>query len=522
MLRKLQSLETIDLTYSRPKRMAVIDVGSNSFRLIVMDYVPGTCFQLSDEIREVVRLGSGLSETKVLRATQVELAVNTMKMYAAFCKAARIDDVRVCATEAVRLANNHNAFLNRVRNETGLEVRILSGEEEAYYGYLAAVNSTTLTDGFAMDLGGGSLEITRIQNRQMRESVSLPLGAIRATEDYLTGDPIDPKSAEKLDKAVRKTVAELGWFRAAAGNTLIGQGGTLRNLAHIDQQTQNYPLDELHGYHLSTKGLKQIFDQLLPLTVQQKRRIPGMKDDRADITTAGCIVIRAAVEAAGFDSVTICHQGMREGVFYEHFLQDTPNHLFEDVRRASIYNLANLYHFQQPHAEHVAKLALQIFDQIPPDILVCTPADRELLWAACILHDIGVTVDYNDHHKHSFYLVLNAGLPGFNHRELVLIALMTRFHRKGPVTINGYGALLEKDDDQKLLQMTACLRLAEQLDRSRDGVVHEVRVHIGERFAQLELLVGGDGVVAEWSVLRHADFFSKAFDKALEIVTTPV
>ena len=154
--------------------------------------------------------------------------------------------------------------------------------------------------------------------------------------------------------------------------------------------------------------------------------------------------------------------------------------------------------------------------------MACTPADRELLWAACILHDIGVTVDYNDHHKHSFYLVLNAGLPGYNHRELVLIALMTRFHRKGPITINGYSSLLESDDDKRLLQMTACLRLAEQLDRSRDGVVHEVRVHIGGQFAQLELLVGGDGVVAEWSVLRHADIFTKAFNKQMEIVTTPI
>lgn len=522
MLRKLQTLENLDTAYSQPKRMAVIDVGSNSFRLIVMDYVPDTCFQLSDEIREVVRLGAGLSESKVLRASQVELAVNTMKMYAAFCKAAGIQDVRVCATEAVRLAANHNAFLSRVRAETGLDVRILSGEEEGYYGYLAAVNSTTLQNGFVLDLGGGSLEITQVENRQMKKSVSLPLGAIRATEDYLSGDPVDPKSAEKLDKAVRKMVNELDWFRAAPGLLLIGQGGTLRNLAHIDQQTQDYPLDELHGYELTTAALTKINDRLLPLTVQQKRKVAGMKEDRADITIAGGIVIRAVAEAAGFKGLTISQQGMREGVFYEHFLHDTPNHLFENVRRASIYNLANLYHFQQAHTEHVAKLALQLFDQIPPESMVCTPADRELLWAACILHDIGVTVDYNDHHKHSFYLVLNAGLPGFSHRELVLIALMTRFHRKGPVTLEGFDSLLDEGDAKKLLQMTACLRLAEQLDRSRDGVVQEVRVHSGEQFAQLELMVGGDGVVAEWSVLRHADIFTKAFDKKLEIVTTPL
>src|SRR5260221_13413528 len=189
MLKRLQSLTNWQEASSNLKKMAIIGVGSNSFRLIVISYLPGYPFQVTDEVRESVRLVQGLSATGMMRAQPMDHAVETMRLYAAFCKASGITNINAVATSAVREAKNREAFLNRIKREAGIDVRVLSGEEEAYYGYLAAENSTTLRNGFVLDLGGGSVEITRVDNRRFGESVSLTLGAVRTTEEFLSEAP---------------------------------------------------------------------------------------------------------------------------------------------------------------------------------------------------------------------------------------------------------------------------------------------------------------------------------------------
>jgi exopolyphosphatase/guanosine-5'-triphosphate,3'-diphosphate pyrophosphatase len=447
-----------------------------------------------------------------------------MKMYAAYCSARHITDVRPCATAAVRAAQNGDMFIHRVKRETGLDIRILSDYEEAYYGYLGVINSMAVQNGFILDLGGASLEITQVINRQMGETVSLPFGALLATERYLPSDPTNIKEIKKLKKAVQKAVESLSWFKAKDGLTLIGQGGTFRNLAYIAQKISGYVLEELHGYDLLLAHLQQINTHLAPLSVQERIHTIGVKEDRADIILAGGIVIETVMEIAGFSHVKMCQQGLREGIFYETFIPtyQPEGVIFEDVRRAAVLNVANNYHYQKAHAEQVAFLALSLFDQAPTDTMQCTFAERELLWAASILHDIGTTVDYNDHHKHSYYLIINGGLAGYTHRELVLIALLTRYHRKGMPSFLGLDTLMQAGDEIKLLQMSACLRLAEQLERSRDSSVQEIRLHHGGDLTQLEIRVRGEGVLALWNVQRHTDIYEKAFGKKLEIVIHPI
>ncbi len=520
MLKRLQSLANPAEVYGQLHKMAIIDVGSNSFRLIVMSYVPGYYFQETDEVRESVRLVQGMGATGLMRAAPMDHAVETMQLYAAFCHASDISDINAVATSAVREARNQETFLALVKRQSGIDVRVLSGAEEAYYGYLAAENSTTLRNGFVIDLGGGSLEITRVEDRRARESVSLTLGAVRVTEDWLPDAPATPQAVTALRKYIREQLSALDWFKAEPNTRLIGQGGSLRNAARILQKIIDYPLDELHGFTFKDHELQRVIHLLEPLTIEQRRDIPGMKLDRADIGLAGAIVVDECMQYAGYDQLTVCAQGLREGVFYERFLDLNDPPIFEDVRRASVMNVGHLYQFQESHVDHVVHLALSLFDQLQDDPL-CGPTERELLWAACMLHDIGMSVDYNDHHRHSYYLALNSGLPGYTHRELALIALMTRYHRRGVPELGELSSIMDKDDDKRLLKMTALLRLAEQLDRSRDGSVRDVRLHLDTDWAQLEAISDRDISVAIWSAQRHVDVFQAAFGKTLEIVHVP-
>ncbi len=255
-LKQLQSLGTPAEAYKNLRKMAIIDVGSNSFRLIVITYVPGYYFQLTDEVHESVRLVQGLSKTGLMRPAPMDHAVETMQLYAGFCKASEISDIAAVATSAVREAKNRDEFLERIKRDSGINVRVLSGEEEAYYGYLAAENSTTLRDGYVLDLGGGSLEITRVEKRQFRETISLTLGAVRTTEEWLPDAPAKKDAVASLRKHVREQLEALDWFKARPDTRLIGQGGTLRNVAHMAQKDLDYPMDELHGYLLQANQVQ--------------------------------------------------------------------------------------------------------------------------------------------------------------------------------------------------------------------------------------------------------------------------
>ncbi|MCC6616039.1 MAG: Ppx/GppA family phosphatase [Anaerolineae bacterium] len=521
----LLELHEIQEAERMAQRVAVIDMGSNSFRLVVFEYVPGVSFKEVDEVRENPRLSEGMAEMPVMRQSAIDRGVRAAQIYAAYCRASGIDDIICVGTSAIRDAENRSRFLQRVQDEAGLAVRVLSGEEEAYYAYLAAANSMTLRDGLVLNLGGGSLEIVRVEDRRSVEATSLPLGAVRMTEAFLTGDPPTSKQIEKLTEHVQTELAQLDWFRGRSGMQMIGQGGTLRLIARLVQKRNDYPLDILHGFEVADAQIESVRKELAKLSVSARTKLAGMKPDRADISLGGLIVMQEAMHVAGFDKMTICVQGLREGLFYERFLGDgaaknvTP--LLEDVRRESVMNLAHNYRYQEHHAQHIAMLTLSMFDQIPQAFSACKEGDRELLWAASILHDIGMTIDYHDHHKHGAYLILNDALPGFSQPEVALIALMVRYHRKGNPTLDEFAPLFEHEDEHRLLQMAALLRLAEQLDRSRDGAARAIELRMTADSAIIKVTFRGDEQVLVWAAQNHRDVFEQAFGMPLEIVAVP-
>ncbi|HUN06665.1 MAG TPA: Ppx/GppA phosphatase family protein [Aggregatilineales bacterium] len=522
-LPQLESLAAHSDVYKDSQRMAILDLGSNSFRMIVVEYVPGLSFKVVDEIAESVRLSEGMGESNILRAAAMDRAVQAVQIFAAFCRASRIKDIVAVGTSAIRDARNQSALLTRLKATTGIDVRVLSGEEEAHYGYLGAINSSTLVDGFVLDMGGGSLQITRVEDRRAREAISFPLGAVRVTERFLTSDPVRHAELEALRDYLSRQFGTVRWFHYKPDTELVFVGGGVRMLGRLAQKMEGYPLDMMQGYVLSSNALKAIRKTIAEKSIADRRRIPGMKPERADISLGSAVVVYEALRASGFEQLTISAQGVRGGLFYEHFLQGDSEPLFEDVRKASVLNLAHIYRFQEQHALHIAHLTLSMLDQLPEGSHLCRSVEREILWAASMLHDIGVAIDYNDHHKHGAYLILNDGLPGFTHREIALIALLTRYHRKGEPVLGEFERVMEPGDARRLLQLCALLRLAEQLDRSRDGVVRDVRltVDVGNQWAQMELLARGDGQVALWSVLRHRDIFQQAFGLQLEVTLTP-
>jgi exopolyphosphatase/guanosine-5'-triphosphate,3'-diphosphate pyrophosphatase len=256
------------------------------------------------------------------------------------------------------------------------------------------------------------------------------------------------------------------------------------------------------------------------MPASKRGRVPGIKPDRGDVILGGAIVLSALMEAGRFDELDVTEAGLREGVFFERFLAGADPPLFPDVRRAAVENLALRYRGHDiAHERHVADLSLQIFDELGrAGLHELGPNERELLWSACLLHDIGTAVDYDDHHKHSLYLIRNAGLPGFKPREVALIALIARYHRKGTPDATPLGALAKKCDAHRLDVLAGIVRLAEQLERSRDRSVTGVRIATnGGGAVTLEPETAADASVAIWSARRNADLLGDAIDRRVEV-----
>jgi exopolyphosphatase / guanosine-5'-triphosphate,3'-diphosphate pyrophosphatase len=467
-----------------------------------------------------VRIGEGLDAAGALQPEPMDRALETIELYAHFCRATGIEEIRPVATSAIREAANREAFLVRVRERAGLEVRVLSGEEEARYGYLAAVNSTTLADGVALDLGGGSMQLTRVQGRLAADMRSWPLGAVRMTERFLPGEHAKRKQLKALRGHLAEQLAEAPWLDR--GGRLVGIGGTVRNLAAAAELAADLPSYSVQGFAVDRAAPEELPHHPCELPASERSEVAGIKAARSDLILAGALVVQGVMEAGGFEALEVTEAGLREGVFYETLLAGEDPPLFEDVRRASVVNLAAAYHADFAHTEHVARLALQMWDALAAagvhgDGPGGDPIERDLLWAAAMLHDIGTAVDYDDHHKHSRYLILNAGLPGFTPRETALIGQMARYHRKGIPTLGEFAPLARRGDYERLARCAAVLRLAEQLERPRDQTVHGARVAVDDGRVELHLDHDEDVAIARWAAERQRDVFERAFGRELTI-----
>ncbi len=501
-------------------RTAVIDMGSNSFRLVVFQHEPGGWWSLADEIREPVRISAGMGDEGLLAPAPVERAIATATVFASFLEASGVERVDAVATSAIRDAGNRDELLAEIRHRTGLEVRVISGAEEAWYGYLAIVNSTTLVDGFGIDIGGGSVQVMHVAGRRLREAESVRLGAVRVSEAFLPGERAKPKQLQSVRDHVAKTLSEFEWWDADGGR-LAAIGGTVRNLASAVQKRMDMPDVDEQGFVLTRAALEELIELLADRPASERGEIPGIKPDRGDVILGGALVAAAAMEHGGFDELEVAEAGLREGVFFEHLLADRSPPLLGDVRSDSVENLASRFATDPPHVAHVAKLSLELFDSLrAAGLHDLGDGDRQLLWAAGLLHDVGMTVDYDDHHRHSHYLIVHAGLPGHSPREVDLIALIARYHRKGTPDPSELGALRRDGDRERLLLLCGLIRLAEQLERSRDQVVADISAEVDDARVLLRVVPrdGADPSVAIWAAGRGSGLLAEALDRSVEIV----
>ena len=509
------------LTHNAQK-IAVIDLGSNTARLVVLSTVPGYAYNLDEEIREVVRLREGMTVTG-LSAAATARALFTLRLFKDFCDSIGVDEIIATATSAVRDAYNGAVFVEQVERDIGLPLRILDGELEAYYGTIGALNEVPLQDGFVVDIGGGSAQISRVEQHRFVEGASRPLGALALTEQSVTEDPVSKKTVKAIQSEIDAQLDSIDWLATAAKEpqrTLVGLGGTIRNLARMQAMRENFPLETLHGYMLSRAGLAESIAQLQSEPLEKRRKFAGLNEDRADIILPGAMVLGTIMDRLGQDTLLISVNGLREGLFFERFWHHLSYPVVDDVRGFGVLNMARVYEYDKKHATHVRFLSDRLFEQLA-GLHGYASDSRELLDSAALLHDLGTIIEYAGHHKHSQMLITNRGLPGYTPRETALIALLTRYHRKGNPTPDDFASLFAPGDESRLLRLAAILRLSEFLERGRNGNVDDVTAAWDDETLRLTIVADEYPAVEMWQAERNAAaLMEEAFERRLVLEST--
>lgn len=500
------------------ERFGVIDLGSNSVRLNIVQVSDNGAYNLLDQAKVMVRLSENLQSDRLLKPEPMERTTHAVHLFKKLLSAYDVKCVIAVATAAVRMADNGQDFLDRVKNETGIEFQIISGQEEAYYDYLGAVNTLALDNYVMIDIGGGSTEIALVENRQLKESVSLPFGSVILTEAFMNC-PDRKQGLSQVEAHVHSAIKKLSWLKRAGGYPVVGMGGVVRTLGKIDKQKKKYPAVSLHNYQISKKETYQMIKRLAESAPLEIGQIPGASKERADILGPGVVPLKVLMEHIKADRFVVSGNGLRDGLFFETYFQLRGEHLIlEDVLEHSLVNVMKRYQIDNAHSRHVAFLSLKLFDSLK-GIHEFDSEDRKILYVGAMLHDIGMHIEYYNHHRHGFYLTLNSRVYGLNNEETIKAAFMVALHREGKFKddTEPYKMVVDKSQLEKLRKLSLFLRMAEKLDRSESQVVKDLGVKVGQSAVKLTLLSEDNTDLERLSAEQFAKEFADFYGRALEL-----
>ncbi len=536
---------------------AAMDIGTNSVRLAVVEVQPnGTWTTLASQ-KQVVRLGEGEFDKVAPKAkkkkskeddedgaghalTDGAIARGAL-VCARFAEVARgygAEEIVALATAAVREADNGDEFVRRVRTLADLDVRIISGQEEARLIYLGVVSGIDLPPGekaLMMDIGGGSTELIVGDSGGYAFLDSLKMGAIRLTAEGVP-NPNKPVSAEAWARLVRQVQSLLAPAARAIARTpfsvMYGSSGTAQNLAEIIANSSSAPNPtSLRNYEITLAEVQATTRRLCAMTLEQRRRVPGINPERADIIIGGAAILQTVMETVGAQSIHISDRGLREGIIVDRLRRDHPAPevteatALDSPRLRSIQQLLSATHVDRAHAAHIVHLALSLFDQWKALGLHDYARARELLEYAALLHDAGFFISHTDHQKHSYYLIRHSELLGFNDREIEIMANLALYHRKAaPRRKHPAFAQLDEKTQRAIRVLSCALRLAEALDRSHLMLVKDISC---EQLAKpdrirLTLQATGNVQLELWAAEAQSRAFTKTFGLPLEVCVKPV
>ena len=490
-------------------RIAAIDIGTNSIHMIVVQVRPDLSFEVIDREKDMVRLGAGGLDGRSLTPTAISAALQTLSKFRRIAESHKVDEIVACATSATREADNGGDFIAEVDRQTGIRIRVISGTEEARLIHMAAGYGVDIggTTAVVVDIGGGSVEITLGSATNLTLGRSFKVGVIRLTERFVKSDPLAGGDERRLIKHLNREMGTyIDQIVGRGFDRVIGTSGTILSLG-LMAATEDGEREDLRNLRVGAKALHRLRKHLVESDIKERLATPGMDPRRADLSVAGSVLFDTIIRRLGTNEFTLCDLALREGIVLDYIHRNSARikkvERYPDVRRRSIVELGERCGYWSDHAQQVARLALNIFDQTR-SVHGLTDREREWLEYGALLHDVGVHISYERHHRHSYYLIKNGDLRGFDPQEIEVIALIARYHRQATPkkSHEGYGDL--KGPLRKTVKtLSAMVRLAEGLDRSHAQALAGIDLYPRGDDYLARLRTAGDAELELWAAHRH-------------------
>jgi exopolyphosphatase/guanosine-5'-triphosphate,3'-diphosphate pyrophosphatase len=505
-------------------RIAALDLGSNSFHLLIVSTRPDGSFVPILREKEFLRLGDVVALNGIITDEALEAAIAVVRRYRAIAELNEADEILAYGTAALREAANGAAAVERLEAEAGLRVKVISGVKEAQLIFEAVRASVLIDPGPALcaDLGGGSLELSVGDRSGLRYATSLHLGVGRLTAELVHSDPPSHKDRSRLRGRVEEGVAKVLAEVAEEGpQQLIGSSGTLCAIVRASVTLRDGAVPPvLNQLSATDKEIAGFADLVFSLSEADRARLGGVDARRAELLPAGVTVAQVLMEETGFLELTASEWALREGMVLSAIGKHDRADLTGDpraIRRSSVLSLCRRSNWREAHSEVVARLAVELFD-VTVTLHRLAWDDRELLELAGLLHDIGEHVSRDDHGRHSAYLIENGGLRGFSPNEILLLSCLGRYHTRGrPRESFPAWDSLSSADRRRCLMLLSLLRLADGFDVSHASLVYDVSAEVGSDSVKLLARCRGDAELEQWMFQRKKGLFEEIFGRRLTL-----
>ena len=470
------------------ERIGIIDLGSNALRMNIIEIANDGSFKLLFEMAETVRLSEKMESDNLLKTEAMDRTISIIKLFKGVIKSFGVMTVHAVATAAARRAANGEHFIDMIYSETGIQFQIISGEREAELGLLAVFNTIEKDNGYVLDVGGASTEITIFENKKKVESISVPIGAVTLTERF------GCFGGAEMEVYIREHLRNIPWLGSGKDKVAIGVGGTAKVLGDMVRARIDYSMNTSYNMRIERNQISSLVEELKGKSIDERLRMKGLPKDRADVILTGALIIKEIMKAIDGEYYLVCNNGIRGGIFYEHYMEKYELYSIENICRFSVDNLAKLYKINTHHTRKVEKLALGMYESLLALGGFVEPGWEKLLSLGAQLHDAGIAIDFENREMHTYYLIINSNIYGISHRELAMLAIIAAKLPKERIGdyILKHPDLLSFEDKLPLIMMTGLLEMADRLDRSKNQLINELKILRNGDIIVLETFSTGD------------------------------
>lgn len=506
------------------KRIAAIDIGTNSFHAVIVDVYPDGSFYTIDKLKEMVLLAEKGFDNRLSDAA-FQRALDALHKIKTLCDHQGAEKILAYATSAIREAENGGELIQRVIDDVGVKIVAIPGRVEAELIGLAVQHGVEMSNSpsLIMDVGGGSVEYIIANNEKFFHLSSKKLGVARMTARFVDNDPISDEEIQALNTHVRTNLTDVAQsFASNRASMMIGSSGTMENIAlmiaYRKEKTPNLSVNELE---FTAAEFFNLYDDVIGMGYDERAELKGLDDKRVSLLPAGLVLVNYVLKTFGIKRVKISSQALREGIILRYlnqemtYLQETE--FIESPRRRSVLELVHKCNWHEEHSRHVAKLALQLFDNFQKEFEL-EDVDRELLEYACFMHDIGYHISHRKHHKHALYIIRNSDLKGFKENEIEIMANVSRYHRRStPKSRHKHYDKLPKAEKQRVKKLSAIMRIADGLDRSHYQNVQGMTIEKTADQVIINIKTESDPQLEIWGAMRKNALFEEVTGRTLKI-----